>query len=64
MSSVLEVKMIDRGDDLRIVVPRSYFHQLGLEKGDTLLVTIEEEHARVRKKARKTHTSTRHRVHS
>ncbi len=64
MSSILEVKMINDGDDLKIVVPRSYFHQLGLERGDTLLVTVEEERAVVRKKAHKTHTSARHRIHS
>ena len=46
MSSVLEVKMINEGDDLRIVVPRSYFQRLGIEKGDTLLVTVEEERTR------------------
>lgn len=46
MSSVLEVKMINEGDNVRLVVPRSYFHQLGLEKGDTLLVTVEEERAK------------------
>ena len=50
MSSVLEVKMINEGDDLKIVVPRSYFQRLGLEKGDTLLVTVEEERTRARKK--------------
>jgi len=50
MSSVLEVKMINEGDDLRIVVPRSYFQRLGIEKGDTLLVTVEEERTRARKK--------------
>lgn len=50
MSSVLEVKMINKGDNLRLVVPKSYFHQLGLEKGDTLLVTVEEEPAKSRKR--------------
>ncbi len=64
MSSILEVKMINEGDNLKIVVPRSYFHLLGLERGDTLLVTVEEERAVVRKKAHKTHTSARHRIHS
>jgi bifunctional DNA-binding transcriptional regulator/antitoxin component of YhaV-PrlF toxin-antitoxin module len=50
MSSVLEVKMINEGDDLRIVVPRSYFQRLGLERGDTLLVTVEEEGSKARRK--------------
>jgi bifunctional DNA-binding transcriptional regulator/antitoxin component of YhaV-PrlF toxin-antitoxin module len=50
MSSVLEVKMINEGDDLRIVVPRSYFQRLGIERGDTLLVTVEEERTRAKKK--------------
>ncbi len=50
MSSVLEVKMINNGDNVRLVVPRSYFHQLGFEKGDTLLVTLEEDRARAQKK--------------
>ena len=50
MSSVLEVKMIDEGDDLRIVVPRSYFQRLGLERGETLLVTVEEERSRAKRK--------------
>lgn len=60
MSSVLEVKMIDEGDDLRIVVPKSYFHRLGLERGETLLVTVEEE----RSKAKRKHGKARvHRVH-
>ena len=60
MSSVLEVKMINEGDDLRIVVPRSYFERLGIEKGDTLLVTVEEERTRARKKNGKARV---HRVH-
>lgn len=60
MSSVLEVKMINEGDDLRIVVPRSYFQRLGLERGDTLLVTVEEERVRAKKKQGKART---HRVH-
>ncbi len=55
MSSVLEVKMINEGDDVKIVLPRSYFRQLGLERGDTLLVTVEEEKAAGRKKHRKAH---------
>ena len=60
MSSVLEVKMIDEGDDLRIVVPKSYFQRLGLERGETLLVTVEEE----RTKAKRRHAKSRvHRVH-
>jgi bifunctional DNA-binding transcriptional regulator/antitoxin component of YhaV-PrlF toxin-antitoxin module len=50
MSSVLEVKMINEGDDLRIVVPRSYFQRLGLERGDTLLVTVEEERSKAKRK--------------
>jgi antitoxin component of MazEF toxin-antitoxin module len=50
MSSVLEVKMINNGDNVRLVVPRSYLHQLGFERGDTLLVTLEEERAKARKK--------------
>ncbi len=60
MSSVLEVKMINEGDDLRIVVPRSYFQRLGVERGDTLLVTVEEERTRARKKNGKARV---HRVH-
>jgi bifunctional DNA-binding transcriptional regulator/antitoxin component of YhaV-PrlF toxin-antitoxin module len=62
MSSVVEVKMINEGDDLRIVVPRSYFQRLGLERGDTLLVTVEEEETRARKKHGKTraHRLQRH----
>jgi len=60
MSSVLQVKMINEGDDLRIVVPRSYFQRLGIEKGDTLLVTVEEERTRARKKNGKARA---HRVH-
>ena len=60
MSSVLEVKMINEGDDLRIVVPRSYFQRLGIERGDTLLVTVEEERTRARKKKGKARV---HRVH-
>ncbi len=55
MSSVLDVKMINKGDDVKIVLPRSYFRQLGLERGDTLLVTVEEEKAAGRKKHGKTH---------
>ena len=50
MSSVLQVKMINEGDDLRIVVPRSYFQRLGLARGDTLLVTVEEERTRAKRK--------------
>lgn len=50
MSSVFEVKMINKGDNVRLVVPKSYFHQLGIERGDTLLVTVVEEKARSRKK--------------
>jgi len=34
MSSVLEVKMINEGDDLRSCA-KVYFQRLGLEKGDT-----------------------------
>jgi len=63
MSSVLEVKMINEGDDLRIVVPRSYFQRLGIEKGDTLLVTVEEERTRARKKNGKARVQRVHRVH-
>lgn len=55
MSSVLEVKMINEGDNVRLVVPRSYFQQLGFEKGDTLLVTLEQERAKARKKNAKAH---------
>jgi hypothetical protein len=55
MSSVLEVKMINEGDNVRIVVPKSYFEQLGVARGDTLLVTIEEERARDQKKRGKAH---------
>lgn len=50
MSAILQVKMVNEGDDLKLVVPRSYFHQLGLRKGDTLLVTLEEERTRVHRK--------------
>lgn len=60
MSSVLEVKMINEGDDLRIVVPRSYFQRLGLQKGETLLVTVDEERTRAKTKHRKARV---HRVH-
>jgi bifunctional DNA-binding transcriptional regulator/antitoxin component of YhaV-PrlF toxin-antitoxin module len=60
MSSVLEVKMINEGDDLRIVVPKSYFQRLGLERGDTLLVTVEEERTSARRKNGKTRV---HRAH-
>ena len=60
MSSVLEVKMIDEGDDLRIVVPKSYFQRLGLERGETLLVTVEEERTRAKRKHGKARV---HRVH-
>jgi len=60
MSNALEVKMINEGDDLRIVVPRSYFERLGIEKGDTLLVTVEEERTKARKKNGKARV---HRVH-
>jgi bifunctional DNA-binding transcriptional regulator/antitoxin component of YhaV-PrlF toxin-antitoxin module len=55
MSSVLEVKMINNGDNVRLVVPKSYFHQLGVERGDTLLVTVVEEKARSRKKVVRAH---------
>jgi bifunctional DNA-binding transcriptional regulator/antitoxin component of YhaV-PrlF toxin-antitoxin module len=51
MSSVLEVKMINEGDNVRLVVPKSYFHQLGLEQGDTLLVTVEEERPKTQKRS-------------
>ena len=60
MSSVLEVKMINTGDDLRIVVPRSYFQRLGLQKGETLLVTVDEERTRAKRKHGKARV---HRVH-
>ena len=60
MSSVLEVKMINEGDDVRIVVLRSYFQRLGLERGDTLLVTVEEERTRAKRKNGKARA---HRVH-
>ena len=60
MSSVLDVKMIDEGDDLRIVVPKSYFQRLGLERGETLLVTVEEERSRAKRKPGKARA---HRVH-
>ena len=63
MSSVLQVKMIDQGNSLKLVVPRSYFNQLGLRRGDTLLVTVEEERPGVYGKGRTART-TRHRVHS
>jgi hypothetical protein len=61
MSSVLEVKMINEGDNVKLVVPRSYFQQLGFEKGDTLLVTLEEERAEARKKHAKPRTQRQHR---
>jgi antitoxin component of MazEF toxin-antitoxin module len=64
MSSVLEVKMINEGDNVRLVVPKSYFHQLGLEKGDTLLVTVEEERTRTQKKNAKTRARTRRLRHN
>ena len=60
MSSVLEVKMINEGDDLRIVVPKSYFQRMGLERGETLLVTVEEERIKAKRKPGK---SRLHRVH-
>ena len=52
--------MINEGDDLRIVVPKSYFQRLGLERGETLLVTVEEERSRAKRKHGKTRA---HRVH-
>jgi hypothetical protein len=61
MSSVLEVKMINEGDNVRLVVPRSYFEQLGFEKGDTLLVTLEEERSKARKKHAKPRPQRQHR---
>jgi antitoxin component of MazEF toxin-antitoxin module len=61
MSSIVEVKMINEGDNVRLVVPRSYFQQLGFERGDTLLVTIEEERAKARKKQSKAHAQKQHR---
>ena len=61
MSSVLEVKMVNEGDNVKLVVPRSYFLQLGFEKGDTLLVTLEEERAKARKKHRKASPQRQHR---
>ncbi|OLB71593.1 hypothetical protein AUI06_03150 [archaeon 13_2_20CM_2_52_21] len=60
MSSVLEVKMINEGDDLRIVVPKSYFQRLGLERGETLLVTVEEERSRAKRKHGKSRVSRVH----
>ncbi len=57
---MLEVKMIDKGDDLRIVVPKSYFQRLGLQRGETLLVTVEEERTRAKRKHGKARV---HRVH-
>ena len=50
----MDVKMINEGDHVKLVVPRSYFHQLGIERGDTLLVTVEEERARTPKKRSRT----------
>jgi hypothetical protein len=61
MSSVLEVKMINNGDNLRLVVPRSYFQQLGFERGDTLLVTLEMDKAKARKKQSKARAQRVHR---
>ena len=52
--------MINEGDDLRIVVPKSYFQRLGLERGETLLVTVEEDRSRAKRKHAKTRV---HRVH-
>jgi len=52
--------MINEGDDLRIVVPRSYFQRLGFQKGETLLVTVEEERTRAKKRHGKARV---HRVH-
>lgn len=52
--------MINEGDDLRIVVPRSYFQRLGIERGDTLLVTVEEERTKARRKNGKARV---HRAH-
>ena len=63
MSSVLEVKMINNGDKVRLVVPKSYFHQMGFERGDTLLVTLEEERAKATKRHGKAH-SQRQRRHN
>ncbi len=62
MSSI-EVKMINEGDNVRLVVPRSYFQQLGFERGDTLLVTLEEDRAKARKKQGKVRPQ-RHRQHN
>ena len=61
MSSVLEVKMIDEADKVRLVVPRAYLQQLGFERGDTLLVTIEEERAKSRRKHGKAHAQRQRR---
>jgi len=61
MSSVVEVKMIDEADKVRLVVPRAYLQQLGFERGDTLLVTIEEERAKARKKHGKAHAQRQRR---
>jgi hypothetical protein len=61
MSSVLEVKMINNGDNVRLVVPRSYFQQLGFERGDTLLVTLEMDKAKTRKKQNKARAQRAHR---
>jgi bifunctional DNA-binding transcriptional regulator/antitoxin component of YhaV-PrlF toxin-antitoxin module len=61
MSSVLEVKMINEGDNVRLVVPKSYFQQLGFERGDTLLVTIEEDRVKSRKKRAKAHAQRQRR---
>jgi len=63
MSSVLEVKMINNGDNVRLVVPKSYFQQLGFERGDTLLVTLEMDKAKARKKRAKAHAQA-HRRHN
>jgi antitoxin component of MazEF toxin-antitoxin module len=61
MSSVLEVKMISEGDNVRLVVPRSYLQQLGFERGDTLLVTLEEQRAKGPKRHRKLRPHKQHR---
>jgi len=53
--------MIDEADKVRLVVPRAYLQQLGFERGDTLLVTIEEERAKARKKHGKAHAQRQRR---
>ncbi len=49
---MVEVKMEKVGDDLRIIVPEPFCKQLGLEGGDTLLVTVQEQRVVTRKRGK------------